>query len=56
MNLFDPSGKLTATAKWANADMGSALHLQVAEGVAGWGGGGRVRVRGNTLCVSLACA
>jgi hypothetical protein len=32
VNLFDPSGKLTATAKWSNADMGSALHLQVCGG------------------------
>ena len=29
MNLFDTAGKLTATAKWVDAEMGSALHLTV---------------------------
>ncbi|PNH00368.1 hypothetical protein TSOC_013811, partial [Tetrabaena socialis] len=28
VNLFDPAGKLVATAKWPNAEMGTALHLQ----------------------------
>lgn len=27
VNLFDPTGKLSATAKWANAEMGTALQL-----------------------------
>ncbi len=27
VNLFDPTGKLSATAKWANAEMGTALHV-----------------------------